>query len=84
VEVLKRLIDAVKHKHGDLWRDRSVILHHNKAPGHSFLRVSQFLEGKGILAMDHLLYSPDLAPADFWLFPKLKKGKCFSNIENIK
>jgi hypothetical protein len=26
--------------------------------------------------MDHLLYFPDLAPADFWLFPKLK-GVCW-------
>ena len=32
-------------------------------------------------------YSLDLAPADFFLFPKLKtpmKGKCFSTIEEIK
>jgi transposase len=32
-------------------------------------------------------YSPDLAPADLWLFPKLKsvlKGKCFSNAKDIK
>jgi hypothetical protein len=37
--------------------------------------------------MDHLLYSPDLAPADFWLFPELKivlKGKRFSDLEGIK
>jgi hypothetical protein len=37
--------------------------------------------------MDHLPYSPDLAPADFWLCPKLKsvlKGKCFSDVEDIK
>jgi hypothetical protein len=30
--------------------------------------------------MDHLPYSPDLAPADFWLFPELNtvlKGKHF-------
>ena len=29
-------------------------------------------------------YSPDMAPCDFWPFPKLKKSKvgCFSNNEN--
>jgi hypothetical protein len=32
----------------------------------------QFLAGKGTSAMDHPPYSPDLAPADFWLFPKFK------------
>jgi hypothetical protein len=49
--------------------------------------VTQFLAGKGISAMDHLPYSPDLAPADFWLFPKLKivlKGKHFLNAKDIK
>jgi hypothetical protein len=49
--------------------------------------VSQFLIGKSISAMAHLPYSPDLASAHFWLFPKLKsvmKGKCFLNTEGIK
>jgi hypothetical protein len=32
----------------------------------------QFLAGKGPFAMDHSPYSPDLAPADFWLLPKLE------------
>jgi histone-lysine N-methyltransferase SETMAR len=87
VELLKRLIDAVRRKRGELWRDRSLILHHDIAPAHSSLRVPQFLAGKGISAMDHPPYSPDLAPADFWLFPKLKsvlKGKRSSDVEDIK
>jgi hypothetical protein len=54
---------------------------------HSSLPVSQFFAGKGISAMDHLLHSPDLAPGNFWLFPKLKsvlKGKHFSDVQDIK
>jgi histone-lysine N-methyltransferase SETMAR len=49
--------------------------------------VSQFLVGKGISAMDHPPYSPDLSAADFCLFPELKsvlKGKCISDLEDIK
>jgi hypothetical protein len=37
--------------------------------------------------MDHPPYSPDLAPANFWLIPKVKsalKGKHFSDFEDIK
>jgi hypothetical protein len=37
--------------------------------------------------MDHPLYSPDLAPADIWLFPELKsvlKGKRFADVEDVK
>jgi hypothetical protein len=49
--------------------------------------VFYFLAIKGIFAMDHLPYSPDLAPTYFWLFSKLKsvlKGKRFSDIEDLK
>lgn len=37
--------------------------------------------------MDHPQYSPDLAPADFWLFSQLKsmlKGKYYLDVEDIK
>jgi hypothetical protein len=64
VEVSKRFTDAVRCKR-ELWRDRSFILHHDNAPAHSLLRVLQFLAGKGIPAMDHPAFSPDLTPADF-------------------
>jgi histone-lysine N-methyltransferase SETMAR len=79
VEMLKRLIDAMRSKRGELWRDHSLNLHHNNAPAHSSLKVLQILVGKGISAMDHLPYSFDSAPTDFWLFPELRsvlKGKC--------
>jgi hypothetical protein len=37
--------------------------------------------------MKYLPYISDVAPADFWLYPKLQsvlKGKCFLDTENIK
>jgi transposase len=49
--------------------------------------VLHCLAGKDISAMENPPYSPDLAPTDFWLFPKHKrvlKGKSFSGIEDIK
>jgi hypothetical protein len=49
--------------------------------------VSQFFAGKCIFAMDHAPYSPDLAPADFWLLPELRnvlERKRFSDFEDIK
>jgi hypothetical protein len=42
---------------------------------------------KCVSVTDHPPYSPDLAAADFWLFPKLEivlKEKCFSDLEDIK
>ena len=37
----------------------------------------------GIKTVPHCLYSPDLAPCDFWLFPKLR-GCCYETIEEMK
>jgi hypothetical protein len=35
--------------------------------------------------MDHPPYSPDLAPCDFWLFPKLKNAlKRFADFSDIQ
>jgi len=37
--------------------------------------------------MDNPPYSPDLAPCDFWLFPKLKnalKGQRFADLSDIQ
>jgi transposase InsO family protein len=64
VEVLKRLIGAMRRKRGELWRDCSLILHHDNVPAHSSLRVSQLLARKGISAMEDPPYSPDRATAD--------------------
>ena len=37
----------------------------------------------GIKTVPHRPYSPDLAPCDFWLFPKLR-GCCYETTEEIK
>jgi hypothetical protein len=43
------------------------------SPTHDALSVPDFLAKKSITKMDHPPYSPDLAPSDFYLFPKLEK-----------
>ena len=37
----------------------------------------------GIKTVPHSPYSPDLAPCDFWLFPKLR-GCLYETIEEMK
>ena len=37
----------------------------------------------GMKTIPHPHYSPDLAPCDIWLFPKLK-GCCYETIEEMK
>ena len=46
--------------------------------------MRKFLATKQIIVLEHLAYSPDLAPCDFFLFPKIKeilKGRHFDDID---
>ena len=61
-------------------------MHHNKAPAHTALSVREFLATKQINVLEHPAYSPDLAPSDFFLFPKIQeilKGRRFDDIDDI-
>jgi hypothetical protein len=63
-----KVTESVQKKRPKLWPDKW-ILHHDSAPAHDALRVCEFMAKKAITKMDHPLYSPDLAPYNFWLFP---------------
>ena len=45
--------------------------------------VTDYLTKMGIKTVPHPPYSPDLAPCDFWLFPKLI-GHRYETIEEMK
>jgi hypothetical protein len=63
------------------------MLLHNNAPPHHVFRVHQFLAQHGVPVLDHPPYSPDLAPVDFFLFPRLKsivKGARFADVAAIQ
>jgi hypothetical protein len=58
-------------------------LHHINAPADSAHTVQQFLAKYDITVVSQPSYSPDLAPCDFFLFPKIKmalKGKHFQDV----
>jgi len=87
LKVLKRLRDAVRRKRPELWQSGEWWLHHDNAPAHKALSVKQFLTKNGMTQLIHPPYSPDLAPCDFFLFPRMKKvlkGKRFADVEEVK
>ena len=45
---------------------------HDNAPAHTSAIVTAFLKKEKVTVLPHPPYSPDLAPCDFFLFPKLK------------
>ena len=51
---------------------KHVRLLHDNAPAHTSAIVMAFLKKEKVTVLPHPLYSPDLAPCDFFLFPKLK------------
>jgi len=51
------------------------------------LSVREFLATKEITVLEHAIYSPDLAPNDFFLFLKIKEileGRHFDDIDDIR
>ncbi|XP_029941109.1 uncharacterized protein LOC115383163 isoform X4 [Salarias fasciatus] len=87
LEVLRRLQEAVRLKRPALWESGDWWLHHDNAPAHRALRVKQFLMKNGMALLPHPLYSPDLAPCDFFLFPRMKKalkGRRFDDVEEVQ
>ena len=58
-------------------------MHQDNAPVHNSILVTDYLTKMGIKTVSQSLYSPDLAPCDFCLFPKLR-GCCQKTIEEMK
>ena len=87
LQVQCRLREAIQKKRPDLWKNDSWLLHHDNAPAHTSLLVREFLAKNNTVTMPQPPYSPDMAPCDFFLFPKIKrtlKGRRFTAIDDIK
>lgn len=86
-DVLRRLRENVRRRRPELWRQGNWLLHHDNAPCHTSLLTRTFLAQNNMAVVPHPPYSPDLAPCDFALFPKLKlklKGRRFDTLERIQ
>lgn len=74
----KYIIDALKIFYKRLREkrpekaDAGIILHWDNAPVHTAASVRDYLAARGQEMLEHPPYSPDLAPADFWLFRVVK------------
>ena len=57
--------------------------HEDNAPVHNSILVTDYLTKMGIKALPQPPYSSDVAPCDFWLFPKLR-GCPYKTNEDMK
>jgi transposase len=80
--VLHHVREDIQRKRPELWRAGNWMLHDDNAPSHRALVTREFLAHSSIITP----YSPDLAPCDFFLFPKMKlqlKSRRFDRLEEI-
>jgi len=82
-----RLLNRIRRVRPDMCESGNWFLLHDNAPSHNATIVKQFLAQRKVTVLDHPPYSPDLAPSDYFLFPKMKshlKGRLFDSISDIQ
>ncbi|KAK3796147.1 hypothetical protein RRG08_018148 [Elysia crispata] len=80
-----KLRPAIRKKRPGLL-ESGILFHHDNAPVHTARAVTDVLAGYKWELLEHPRYSPDLAPCDFHLFPKMKehlRGQRFETEEDI-
>lgn len=76
----------MRRKRPELWKDNLWFLHHASATAHESLLIRDFCAKNNTTVLPPIR-SPNLVPADFLLFPKLKsplKGQRFATKEEIR
>ena len=83
VDVLREFRKRFRRKRPALFKSAQWHFRQDNAPVHNSILVTNYLTKIGIKTVPYPLYSPDLAPCDFWLFPKLR-GCLYETIEEMK
>ena len=72
VEVLREFRKRFRQKRPALFKLGQWHFHQDNASVHNPILVADYLTKMGIKTLPQPPYSPDLAPCDVWLFPKLR------------
>ena len=83
LEVLREFSERFCQKRPSLFKSGQWHFQQDNAPVHNSILVTVYLTKMGIKTVPHCPYSPDLAPCDFWLFPKFR-GCRDETIEEMK
>ena len=82
-EVLREFRKRFRRKRPALFKSDLWHFHQDHAPVHNTILVTDYLTKMGIKTVPQPPYSPDLAPCDFCLFPKLR-GSRYETTEEMK
>ena len=83
VEVLREFKKRFHQKRPAFFKSDQWHFQQDNAPVYNSILVTDYLSKMGINTVPQPPYSPDLAPCDFWLFPKLRDCR-YETIEEMK
>ena len=83
IEVLREFRKRFFGKRPALFKSAQWHFYQDNAPVHNSILVTGYLTKMGIKTVPQPPYSPDLAPCDCWLFPKLRSCR-YETIEERK
>ncbi len=87
IQTLMALRDSIRLKRPQLWKDHNWILLDDNAPVHTADDTEIFRRQVRMSRGPHPAYSPDLAPCDFFLFPKMTahlRGTRYGSLARLK
>ena len=79
----KRVQEEIPLEEASTFKSAQWHFHQDNAAVHNSILVTDYLTKMGIKTLPQPPYNPDLAPCDFWLFPKLT-GCRYETIEEMK
>ncbi len=85
ISILQRLRRQIRIKRPKIFKNWW--LHMDNAPAHMGGNTVNYLLLTGTQVLKHPPYSPDLAPSDFWFYPRLKKplrGVRFGSLDELE
>ena len=84
---LDRLLKRIRRVRTAKFKSSEWFRLHDNAPSHNAAIVKKFLTKRNVAVLHHPPYSLDLAPADYFLFPRFKfplKERHFQTVEEIQ
>ena len=81
---LREFMKRFRQKRPALFKSGQWHFHQDNSPVHKSIFVTDYLTRMGIKTVPQPPCSPDLAPCDFWLFPKLRGCRRYETIGEIK
>ncbi len=85
--VIRCLRERIRQKRPEMWATKKFRIHHNNATLHTATDTVELLQKFNMQVVPHPPYSPDLAPADYFLFDRIKaqiRGHRHQTIEDMQ